>query len=79
MKKAVPTPTRPRDAAAPVKREPWERAIDNYDRSVRRREKKYRQRVVRIDHMCVGLISSDRKLPLDRLNALDPVMESNTG
>lgn len=79
MKKAVPTPARPRDAAKIVKREPWERAIDNYDRSVRRREKKYRQRVIRLDHMCVGLISSDRTLPLDNLNALDSVRDSNTG
>lgn len=72
MKKAVPPIMRPRNAAPLPKREGWRRDIDNYDRSVRRRERKYRQNVVRIDHASVGLISTDRKLPLDRLNALGP-------
>jgi hypothetical protein len=75
MKKAVPTPARPRNAAPLGVREPWERAIDNYDRSVRRREKKYRQHVIRLDPMWIALISTDRRLPLDRLNSLDPVMD----
>jgi len=77
MRKAVPKPTRPRGACCAPPPEPWEREIDNYDRSVRRRNRAFRSRVVRIDHEYVGLIVSDRTLPqLSRLNELEPENES---
>ena len=78
MRKAVPVPAHPRSSVAVQKREEWERAMDNYDRVIRRREKKYRQHVVRIDHLAVALITSDRRLPLDGLNALVPIDETSS-
>ncbi len=76
MKKAVPPLTSPRCADAQPPREAWERKIDNYDRSERRRNRRYRQMVIRLDHHSVGLIATDGSLPLDRISRLGPVDES---
>ena len=73
MKKAVPKFSRPGFAGRSFARAEWERQIDNYDRTERRRNKRHREHVVRIDHLAVSLISSDHKLPLSRLNELDPL------
>jgi len=75
MKKAVPHPTRPRFSNKAYARNEWERQIDNFDRTIRRRNKRFRQHVVRIDHLAVGLISSDHKIPYSYLNGLDPVAD----
>jgi len=73
MKKAVPKFPRPRFAGRSFARAGWERQIDNYDRMVRRQNKRYREHVVRIGQLAVSLISSEHKLPLSRLNDLDPL------
>jgi hypothetical protein len=74
MKKAVAKPARPFNRRQPPEHE-WEREIASFDRNVRRWNKKFKDHVVRIDHGTVRLITSDRKLNLDLLNALSPVRE----
>jgi hypothetical protein len=49
--------------------------MESYDRKVRRWNKKFKDRVIRIDQGTVSLITSDRKLNLDLLNDLVPVRE----
>jgi len=73
MKKAVPKFSRSRFASRSFVHAEWERQIDNYDRTARRRNKRHREHVVRIGQLAVSLISSDHKLPLSRLNDLDPL------
>jgi hypothetical protein len=77
MKKAVPIPVRPRHFAEAPKIEEWQRRIDNYDRSERRRESRYRERVVRLSQVAVGLIHSDRTVDLSELNRLGPTREAS--
>jgi len=69
MRKAVPRPVK----SGAVKPEPWEIEIGVFDRRMRRHNRAFRKRVVRLAHEWVGLISSDRKLGLSRLNELEPV------
>ena len=75
MKTAVPSLTRPNFSNKAHTRDEWERRIDNYDRTIRRRNKRFRKHVVRIDHHAVGLISSDHSIPYSFLNGLDPVAD----
>ena len=51
----------------------WEKKLDNFDRSQRRRETQWRRRVVRIDAILMSaLTGSNRKINLDKMNNLDP-------
>lgn len=60
--------------------EEWEQKIDNFDRSVRRSNKKFREHCVRINHETVKNISGDRSLPGYKiLNNLSSVREDNKG
>lgn len=77
MKKAVPKPMRPRRFGEAPRTEEWQRRIDNYDRSERRRESKYRERVVALSQLAVGLIHSDRTVDLSNLNRLGPTREAS--
>ncbi len=51
----------------------WEKKLDNFDRSQRRRETQWRRRVVRIDAILMAAITgTNRKINLDKMNNLDP-------
>ena len=53
-------------------KEPWEKMLDNYDRSQRRRDAHWRQRVVRIDpNLMAQVTDNSGRLNLDKLNNLD--------
>lgn len=54
-------------------KEPWEKAIDNFDRSMRRRESQWRRRVVRIDpNLMAQVMHNSGHLNLEQLNDLEP-------
>jgi hypothetical protein len=78
MNHAVPRPMRPKKAGKTVTGkivtgEEWMRKLDNYDRSQRRRDRKHRDRCVRLPQHCTEIIDNGRKVNLDRLNHLGPV------
>ncbi|MCX6647194.1 MAG: hypothetical protein NTY09_12680 [bacterium] len=74
MNKAVPEPARPFSRQS-ENRLDWQSQMESYDRRVRRWNKKFKDRVIRIDQGTVSLITSDRKLNLDQLNDLTSVRE----
>jgi len=54
-------------------KEPWEKALDNFDRSMRRRESQWRRRVVRIDpNLMAQVTHNSGRLSLELLNDLEP-------
>ncbi len=54
-------------------KEPWEKTLDNLDRADRRREARWRRKVVKIDANLMSQVTSNsRKLNLDLINALAP-------
>ena len=56
-----------------AEKEQWEKDIDNFDRSQRRREKRWRKHVVRIDASLMSQLTDNRgRLSLDKLNDLEP-------
>ncbi|MFH1675876.1 MAG: hypothetical protein ABIC40_02540 [bacterium] len=73
MKKAVPVKFNPSNLNNPIERELWMKKIDSFDRGVRRSNFRFKIHVLRLNNIQVGLIDTNRKLPLDRLNDLDPV------
>jgi hypothetical protein len=54
-------------------KEPWEKVLDNLNRSDRRREAVWRKSVVKIDANLMSQVTTNsRRLLLNRLNALGP-------
>lgn len=54
-------------------KEPWEKALDNFDRSMRRRESQWRRRVVRLDpNLMAQVTHNSGRLNLEQLNHLEP-------
>jgi len=54
-------------------KEPWEREIDKFDRTVRRRETRWRRRVVRIDAALMSQLTDNQgNINLSKINGLDP-------
>lgn len=53
----------------------WKRQLDSYDRGVRRRAARQRERVIMIDAKSVALIRDDMRIP--SLDVLNHLMEKN--
>jgi hypothetical protein len=54
-------------------KEPWEREMDKFDRAMRRRETRWRRRVIRIDAALMSQLTDNQgNISLSKLNALDP-------
>lgn len=74
MKKAVPKPARPFSHKT-EQPQAWRKTIASYDRYVRRRNKLFKDHVLRVDHETIRLIKGDRTLHLDILNSLNRVRD----
>jgi hypothetical protein len=73
MNNASKTNCRPRSNENPTEPPSWVRAIESFDRAVRRSNLAWKIHTIRLDFYLVDLIASDRTLPLDMLNELRPV------
>lgn len=76
MKKACPIPSRPRSARLNAETEVWRIRLASFDRSVRRSNRRFKTRCVRLDTLLVDLIDSRRRIPLSRLNRADEIHEN---
>lgn len=77
MKKAEPSPTRPRQSRFTQMAAEWERKIAAFDRAVRRSNYRFKTHVVRLDPAWVEFIAADRTINFERLNDLPPVSEGS--
>ncbi|HDS29708.1 MAG TPA: hypothetical protein ENN67_01555 [Firmicutes bacterium] len=78
MRKAVPVPSRPRSNPESQERDSWQKAIDSFDRSVRRSNFRFKTHCLRLDHALIGCIDSSRTLRYFKFTLTDTV-ESRTG
>ena len=53
-------------------KEPWEREMDKFDRTMRRRDNRWRRRVIRIDAALMSQVTDNQgNINLRKLNGLD--------
>ena len=54
-------------------KEPWEREIDKFDRATRRRDTRWRRRVIRVDAALMSQLTDNQgNINLSKINGLDP-------